>query len=80
MTPQEESQRLMRLSADQPNDRCISCEHTIFAKAYFIKSVPPLLSGASIPLGLPIPIFVCTKCGRPHEPKKDTLNEQKTII
>ena len=47
--------------------KCDSCEHTLFESAFAIKRVPIERSPTGKGGVIPIPVFICKKCGSLNE-------------
>ena len=61
---QQQQQMQMNLDMDKTTELiCDSCEHTIFTQAFEMRKLSKLVSPTGEAAVIPVPIFVCSKCG-----------------
>lgn len=53
---------------EMATETCVGCGWFFFEKAILIKRIPALMVGASVDQHVPVEVFRCGKCGRPHNP------------
>lgn len=57
-----------------PNCVCSACGHKLFREAVVLKKVSSLLTGTGKDELVPIPMYVCDKCGEILDDYKTTAN------
>lgn len=57
-----------RVTIDQTDEvKCDSCQSSVFTEGVFMRRVSPLLTGQPKVSYIPVPTFVCAKCGHCNE-------------
>ena len=64
---------------DYPDITCLRCKCTVFMQGFSIKKIPPIVSGASIPILYQTPVPVCVSCGTPYIVGKEGKADESLV-
>lgn len=60
--------------------KCESCQNDVFIEANYIRKISKIMTGSAEDALVPLPIFVCSKCGHVNDQFKLKLDADKKPI